>query len=107
MKKLLLRSSTVVLVTSVSLTLSLHLLQMLSSSASVLSDGQAKTTADNEDVDIRFYSVIYHAINDIEAALHGMLEPILRSRKSVRLKSDRFSKASGVSNIAGSMVTER
>lgn len=69
-------------------------------------DGQAKTTADNEDVDIRFYSVIYHAINDIEAALHGMLEPIYEKQEIGKAEIRQIFKASGVGNIAGSIVTE-
>lgn len=69
-------------------------------------DNQAKATADNEDVDIRFYSVIYHAINDIEAALHGMLEPIFEKQEIGRAEIRQIFKASGVGNIAGSIVTE-
>ena len=69
-------------------------------------DNQAKSTADVEDVDIRFYSVIYHAINDIEAALKGMLEPIYEKQITGHAEIRQIFKASGVGNIAGAVVTD-
>ncbi len=50
-----------------------------SSSASTCgAEGKARELADREGVDVRFYSVIYQAIDDVEAALKGMLKPELR-----------------------------
>ena len=43
-------------------------------------DNVAKQTADHEGVDIRLYKVIYNAIEDVEAAMKGMLEPIYEEK---------------------------
>ena len=45
-------------------------------------DATAKETADREGVDIRLYRVIYNAIEDVEAAMKGMLDPVLRRKYS-------------------------
>ena len=69
-------------------------------------DNQAKDTADTEDVDIRLYNVIYDAIDDVEAALKGMLEPIYEERVIGHAEIKMIFKASGVGNIAGAIVTD-
>ena len=46
-------------------------------------------TADNEGVDIRLYKVIYNAIEDVEAAMKGMLDPIFEEKVIVMQKSVR------------------
>ncbi len=69
-------------------------------------DNQAKDTAENEDVDIRLYNVIYDAIDDVEAALKGMLEPIYEERVIGHAEIKQIFKASGVGNIAGAIVTD-
>ncbi len=55
-------------------------------------DATAKATAEQEHVDIRLYSVIYKAIEDIEAAMKGMLDPIFERKSSVMQKFARSSK---------------
>ena len=69
-------------------------------------DNQAKETADTEDVDVRLYNVIYDAIDDVEAALKGMLEPIYEERVIGHAEIKMIFKASGVGNIAGAIVTD-
>ena len=69
-------------------------------------DNQAKETADTEDVDVRLYNVIYDAIDDVEAALKGMLEPIYEERVIGHAEIKQIFKASGVGNIAGAIVTD-
>ena len=49
-------------------------------------DATAKATAEQEGVDLRLYRVIYQAIEDVEAAMKGMLDPILRRKLSVMRK---------------------
>ena len=56
-------------------------------------DPTAKVTAENEGVDIRLYKVIYNAIEDVEAAMKGMLDPVYEEKViSTMQKSVRFSK---------------
>ena len=69
-------------------------------------DMHAQSIADTEDVDIRLYSVIYDAIDDVEAALKGMLEPIYEERVIGHAEIRQIFKASGIGNIAGSIVTD-
>ena len=60
-------------------------------------DNQAHAVADREKVDIRLYKVIYNAIEDVEAALKGMLEPnVRREGYQVMLDVRQTFKASGV-----------
>ena len=71
-------------------------------------DAMAKATADREGVDVRLYKVIYNAIEDVEAAMKGMLDPdLMRKRLSVMHEVRQIFKASGVGNIAGSYVLGR
>ena len=69
-------------------------------------DNRAKATADAEEVDVRLYSVIYDAIDDIDAALKGMLEPIYEERVIGHAEIKQIFKASGIGNIAGAIVTD-
>ncbi|MBR4706426.1 MAG: translation initiation factor IF-2 [Pseudobutyrivibrio sp.] len=69
-------------------------------------DPQAKATADREGVDLRLYKVIYDAINDVEAAMKGMLDPIYEEKVIGHAEVRQIFKASGVGNIAGSYVTD-
>ena len=67
-------------------------------------DNAAKETADRENVDVRLYRVIYDAIEDIEAAMKGMLEPIYEEKVIAHAEVRQTFKASGVGTIAGSYV---
>ena len=69
-------------------------------------DPQAKATADREGVDLRLYKVIYDAINDVEAAMKGMLDPVFEEKVIGHAEVRQIFKASGVGNIAGSYVTD-
>ena len=69
-------------------------------------DNQARIVADREKVDLRLYTVIYNAIEDVEAALKGMLEPIYEEKVIGSAEIRQIFKASGVGNIAGCIVTE-
>ncbi|MBE5919781.1 MAG: translation initiation factor IF-2 [Pseudobutyrivibrio ruminis] len=69
-------------------------------------DPQAKATADREGVDLRLYKVIYDAINDVEAAMKGMLDPVYEEKVIGHAEVRQIFKASGVGNIAGSYVTD-
>ena len=69
-------------------------------------DVQAKSTAEHEGVDIRLYKVIYDAINDVENAMKGMLEPVYEEKVTGHVEIRQIFKASGVGNIAGSYVLD-
>ena len=69
-------------------------------------DVQAKATADREGVDIRLYKVIYNAIEDVEAAMKGMLDPIYEEQVIGHAEIRQIFKASGIGNIAGSYVLD-
>ncbi|NLG04265.1 MAG: translation initiation factor IF-2, partial [Clostridia bacterium] len=69
-------------------------------------DAMAKTTAENEGVDVRLYSVIYKAIEDVEAAMKGMLDPIFEEKIIGHAEVRQIFKASGIGNIAGSYVLD-
>ena len=69
-------------------------------------DPQAKMTADREGVDLRLYKVIYDAINDVESAMKGMLDPIFEEKVIGHAEVRQIFKASGIGNIAGSYVTD-
>ena len=69
-------------------------------------DNQARIVAEREKVDLRLYTVIYNAIEDVEAALKGMLEPIYEEKVIGTAEIRQIFKASGVGNIAGCIVTE-
>ncbi len=67
-------------------------------------DNQARIVAEREKVDLRLYSVIYNAIEDVEAALKGMLEPIYEEKIIGHARIMQIFKASGVGNIGGLML---
>lgn len=69
-------------------------------------DNQAQEVADREQVDVRLYSVIYSAIEDVEAAMKGMLDPIFEEKVLGHAEIRQIFKASGVGNIAGSYVLD-
>ncbi len=69
-------------------------------------DNIAKATAEREKVDIRLYKVIYQAIDDLEAALTGMLAPVYEERDIGKAIIRQLFKASGVGTIAGCYVTD-
>ncbi|GAB3941226.1 translation initiation factor IF-2 [Corynebacterium tapiri] len=72
----------------------------------VRAEGKATEEANNEGVDIRYYTVIYRAIEEVEQALRGMLKPIYEERDLGAAEIRAIFKASAVGNIAGCMVTE-
>ena len=69
-------------------------------------DSTAKATAEQEGVDIRLYKVIYQAIEDVEAAMKGMLDPVFEEKVIGHAEIRQIFKASGVGNIAGSYVLD-
>jgi len=69
-------------------------------------DNAAKETADRENVDVRLYRVIYDAIEDVEAAMKGMLEPIYEEKVIAHAEVRQTFRASGVGTIAGSYVLD-
>ncbi len=69
-------------------------------------DATAKAIAEREGVDIRLYKVIYQAIEDVEAAMKGMLDPIFEEKVIGHAEVRQLFKASAVGNIAGSYVLD-
>ena len=69
-------------------------------------DATAKETAEREVVDVRLYRVIYNAIEDVEAAMKGMLEPVFEEKVLGHAEVRQTFKASGVGTIAGSYVLD-
>ena len=69
-------------------------------------DATAKETAEREKVDLRLYRVIYDAINDVESAMKGMLDPVYEEKVLGHAEIRQIFKASGVGNIAGSYVLD-
>lgn len=67
--------------------------------------GNAKTIAEKEEIDIRMYSIIYDAINDLKDAMEGMLSPEIREEISGTAEIRETFKISKVGTIAGCMVT--
>ncbi|NLY47643.1 MAG: translation initiation factor IF-2 [Clostridiales bacterium] len=72
----------------------------------VKADVRAKEMAEQEKVDIRYYRVIYDAINDIEAAMKGLLDPVYEERITGHAEVRQIFKASSLGTIAGSYVTD-
>lgn len=62
--------------------------------------------AEQEGVDLRLYRVIYQAIEDVEAAMKGMLDPVFEEKVLGHAEVRQIFKASGVGNIAGSYVLD-
>ena len=69
-------------------------------------DARAKDMADSEGVDVRLYRVIYNAIEDIDSAMKGMLDPVFEEKVIGHAEIRQIFKASGVGNIAGSYVLD-
>ncbi|MDV2431565.1 translation initiation factor IF-2 [Corynebacterium tuberculostearicum] len=69
-------------------------------------EGKATEMATQEGVDIRYYTIIYKAIEEVEAALKGMLKPIYEERDTGAAEIRALFKSSAVGTIAGCMVTE-
>ncbi len=69
-------------------------------------DATAKASAEREGVDIRLYKVIYQAIEDIEAAMKGMLDPVFEEKVLGHAEIRQIFKASALGNIAGSYVLD-
>ena len=68
--------------------------------------GKATELADREGVEIRYYSVIYNAIEEIEAALKGMLKPEFEEITLGAAEIREIFRSSRIGNIAGCMVTD-
>ena len=68
--------------------------------------GNARSIADKEDVDIRNYSIIYDAINDLKDAMEGMLSPDLKEEVSGNAEIRETFKISKIGTIAGCMMTD-
>ncbi|WP_165473848.1 translation initiation factor IF-2, partial [Mycolicibacterium smegmatis] len=71
----------------------------------VRAEGKATELANREGVEIRYYSVIYQAIDEIEAALKGMLKPVYEEKELGRAEIRAIFRSSKVGNIAGCLVT--
>ena len=69
-------------------------------------DATAKATAETEGVDVRLYDVIYKAIEDVEDAMKGMLDPVFEEKILGHAEIRQIFKASGIGNIAGSYVLD-
>ncbi len=71
----------------------------------VRAEGKATELANREGVEIRYYSVIYQAIDEIEKALRGLLKPVYEERELGRAEIRALFRSSKVGNIAGCLVT--
>ena len=69
-------------------------------------DATARATAEREGVDMRLYKVIYNAIEDVQAAMKGMLDPVFEEKVLGHAEIRQIFKASGVGNIAGSYILD-
>ncbi len=69
-------------------------------------DATAKQTAEEENVDLRLYDVIYKAIEDIELAMKGMLDPVFEEKVIGHAEIRQIFKASAIGNISGSYVLD-
>ncbi|MBO6146838.1 MAG: translation initiation factor IF-2 [Lachnospiraceae bacterium] len=69
-------------------------------------DNTAKQIAESENVDIHLYKIIYQALEDVEAAMKGMLGPVYEERTIGHGEIRQVFKASGIGKIAGSYVTD-
>ena len=67
---------------------------------------QAKSQADSDGVDIRLHNVIYNAIDEIESAMKGMLEPVYKEEVTGQVEVRELYKVSKVGTVVGGMVTE-
>src|SRR5690606_3947908 len=67
--------------------------------------GNARSIADKEEIDIRTYSIIYDAINDLKDAMEGMLSPELKEEITGTAEIREIFKVTKIGSIAGCMVT--
>ena len=72
----------------------------------VRADSSARKLAENEDVEIRYYNIIYDAIDDVKAAMSGMLAPEEKEQVTGTVEIRQVISVSKVGNIAGCMVTD-
>ncbi|GAA1052958.1 translation initiation factor IF-2 [Dietzia natronolimnaea] len=72
----------------------------------VRAEGKSTELANREGVDIRYYSIIYQAIDEIESALKGMLKPIYEEKKLGQAEIRQLFRSSKLGNIAGCMVLD-
>ena len=72
----------------------------------VRADASARKLAENEDVEIRYYNIIYDAIDDVKAAMSGMLAPEQKEQVTGTVEIRQVISVSKVGNIAGCMVTD-
>jgi translation initiation factor IF-2 len=68
--------------------------------------GNARQLADKEEIDIRYYSIIYAAIDDLKDAMEGMLAPEMKEEVLGTAEIREIFKISKVGSIAGSMVMD-
>ncbi|WP_340065062.1 translation initiation factor IF-2 [Ascidiimonas aurantiaca] len=68
--------------------------------------GNARSIADKEEIDIRMYSIIYDAINDLKDAMEGMLSPVMKEEITGTAEIRETFKISKIGTIAGCMVTD-
>ena len=66
----------------------------------------ARKTAEKEEIEIRLYSIIYDAINDIKDAIEGMLEPVMKEEIVASVEVLEIFKITKVGTVAGCMVRE-
>ena len=72
----------------------------------VRADGQARKLAEKEDIQIRYYSIIYEVIDDVKAAMEGMLAPEIKEELLGYVEVREVFKAPKIGTIAGCYVTE-
>lgn len=68
--------------------------------------GNARTVADREEIDIRTYSIIYDAINDLKDAMEGMLSPVIKEEVTGTAEIRETFKISKIGTVAGCMITD-
>ena len=68
--------------------------------------GNARMVAEKEEIDIRTYSIIYDAINDLKDAMEGMLSPVMKEEITGNAEIREIFKVSKIGSIAGCMVTD-
>ena len=72
----------------------------------VRADASSRKLAENENVEIRYYNIIYDAIDDVKAAMSGMLSPEEKEQVTGTVEIRQVISVSKVGNIAGCMVTD-
>ncbi len=72
----------------------------------VKANPKAQTLAEQEQVDVRYYDVIYHLLHDVQAAMEGMLEPVIEERTLGQAEVRQVFTISKIGTVAGCMVLE-